>query len=193
MGTPDLDQIRDDRSWVATASRIDEPRLELAVSVNIARWTPSEEAEHDLPRLEGQCRVVMARLRKERPAVRAWVREYGFDFWVRPVISGGGLETTFPGYTWQGEAQPLFDALSSRTMGELFWDIDRCWMFQVLLVPEGLAVRECDWDHLDQHDDCVVVPYEPLVEQIPVVCARVERIISHLREATGINLRTTRP
>lgn len=184
-----LDDLMSDRSWVASARRVEDAQVEVAFHLQDekSRWILSEEAERDLDSFVAHYQAVIARLRAEGSPIRGGIPE----FWIRPVIFGSEFHTSFGWYdTWR-ESLTLFEALEKRTPGELFSDLDQGWMIQILLVDEGLAIRECDWEDLSNYDETALLPGQVLVEQLPALRDRVERILTRLRAETGVDVWTT--
>jgi hypothetical protein len=121
---------------------------------------------------------------------KLWNRQPTY-FWLRPVLTSGSFEISFPWYdTWE-EASALFAALESTIDGEIFDDMDQGWRVTLVASGNRLYLLQSDFDS-GEEQACGQCDRDLLRAQVAPVRQRVERLLADLRQALGKDYWSTR-
>jgi len=113
------------------------------------------------------------------------VKQQGSYFWMRPILySSGVFAGASPWYdTWE-EATSLLVALTSTEEGEVFWDYDQGWQFEVFAEADRIYLRDSDPDYGEERY-VIAVDRSNLAAQASEVRRRGSRVLQELVAGIG--------
>jgi hypothetical protein len=118
--------------------------------------------------------------------------QYRSYFWLRLWLwnSDSQVQASFPWYDSLSEMEYFIDNLTSTESGQVYYDVDQGWAFEVWAMDGFFYVREYDPDS-DEAPDVIRTPRDLLITRLEEARARARRIIERLSKELGADVWTT--